>query len=195
MSFANMIKEFIQQKKDEKDTSQNAKIDIVRGCKEIKLHELSKFESNCNVFRRHYVYIDNIRDDVIEMEDIPFPKFTPPAGMTKDEVLIVMSYISKRVEREHKINPKSLEGVQAQVDLLDTYYFKKLDEHLGVPCIELFTLKGREKKLLSTTPYAEFYFDWYNDDITTSKVQEIYKRLNLSIPENNDFYDFFGKDK
>ena len=108
---------------------------------------------------------------------------------------MVMSYLSKRVEREKKINPKSLEGVEAQVDLLETYHFTKLTDNSTIPCVDLFTLKGNKKKLFSTTLYSEFYFEWYNDEVTTSQIQEIYKKLGLSIPENRNFYDFFNYGK
>lgn len=164
-----------------------------------------------NMSKHRNIYTDELK---FEQEYVISSPFQIPNGLRLDEAYEMISYITDKIESQYNLEEVSIQSVQYVANLLSDYGFKKLDAKKfnssegyfhkttritmlskvkceGVPeiqgIVDLMTVNG-DIKCFDKSKMAERYFDWYTENVTDERFDEL-TNLVGRIHEQNIWVD------
>lgn len=174
--------------------------------REISILASADFTKRLPKIRLYYISIESFKNAAYDNNSLSktyciSSPFYLPTGMTIEDACKVVSYLSKKVEREHNLEPASIPSVSAVSRQLGKYGFEKRENHEhgyhhtltedtymarkkcmlpGYETIEgvtdLYTVGG-DFKLFKKSDLYDNYFDWFTEGVSEEEVTEIYKKI------------------
>lgn len=147
-----------------------------------------------NIYRLYYVDFHRIG------ESFRFPEpnnigiriwhskeFMLPNGMTREDGVKVLSYLTDFIEKRDDIEPCSLKSVRTLDSVLDLeqFGFTRIKPSLSndvEDVVDLFTVTGRLLLFKKSELYSK-YFEWYKEEITLEEVEGIYNKCNMKFQD------------
>jgi hypothetical protein len=134
--------------------------------------------------------------------------FHIPEGLSMEDALKVISYLSSHTPDGQRVKP--LSNIFLVNDQLEDFGFTRInliqnertkttqrydgiilptieiDTHIDLPeVIDIITTS--DKKIFQKTSLAKKYFDWYIPNINAQDIDEIYKKTNIIINPNQSY--------
>lgn len=134
----------------------------------------------CHINR---VKVDIAYDDFISKTyyDV-MPAFSLPSNMSINDALLIVSYINKKIAREHNVDINSNDAVKLTNGQLAKYCFRQIeDRQTGTKVLDLISACGYVRELSQDPIFKQKYFKWFSPNVTRSQIVEIYKKCGLNL--------------
>lgn len=134
----------------------------------------------CHIDR---VKVDIAYDDFIsETHYDVMPAFSVPSNISINDALLIVSYINKKIAREHNLDINSNRAIKLTNGQLTKYCFTQIEPgHVSEKVLDLISACGYVKELRQDPIFKEKYFKWFSPNVTRSQIVEIYKKCGISL--------------
>ncbi len=142
-----------------------------------------KTNNALRLYHINRVKVDIAYDDFISKTyyDV-MPAFSLPSNMCINDALLIVSYINKKIAREHNIDINSNTAIKLTNGQLTKYCFRQLEQgQTSASVLDLISACGYVRELTQDPIFKERYFKWFSPNVSRSQVAEIYKKCGMSL--------------
>lgn len=143
-----------------------------------------KVSNEKNIYRLHHIYYSKDLNGVNHESHAVFEPFMLPEGMTRDDGMKVLSYLTDFIEKKANIQQGTLKSVIFLENALnlERFGFKRTEVKNNDEIVDLFTIQGRTKRFKLSEHYFK-YFNWYKENVNKEEVINIYKNIGLEFDD------------
>ena len=148
-----------------------------------KLNDHKIPEEN-NIYRLHHIRYCKDLMGISHETHCFFEPFKFPKGMTREEGLKVLSYLTDFLEENYNVSECSLKSVNLLEDAinLERFGFERVEIENNKNIVDLFTIEGRIKRFKISEYYPK-YFNWYKENVSKDEIESIYEKIGIEFKD------------